>query len=588
MAELTAPSTDLVPAAGRTVAPAAGLPKGGMGGILTQIRAIAAQPAVAKSLPMIAMLGLLGAAALVWAVLHQPPQKDLFAGLGDSDKASVAAALDTAGIKYTLDGNTGALTVPEDSYYRAKMLLAQQGLPKSAPDGDSVISNLPMGASRAVEGERLREAREMDLARTIEAIDAVETAKVHIAAETPSVFVRDNAKPQASVMLRLRPGRTLGDAQVQAIVHLVAASVSGLAPEDVSVVDQSGRLLSKMGGADDDATNKQVELQGRIEDRYRQALAALLTPIVGEGNYTAEVHADLDFAEVASTRETYPKDGQVLSREQGSWTNQGNGGADQNAKGIPGALSNTAPAAATSQATPDGQPVKQNQPQAPGAGTGQAAAAAATGKTDETYDRSYQTGHEVSVTRNPVGTVRRLSVAVALRQAKGGKPLTQQQQAQIENLVKGAVGFDQQRGDLVSVAQQSFVDADAAVGPKWYEASWVPLVGRNLTALAVAAILVFGIGRPLMKRRAAAAEAKKAEEAETRKQTAKEIQSALKDQAGEFSPDQPVTVDMIQAAPSYAQRAALIRNFVRQDPDRAALVVRDLIRADMPKAAENA
>lgn len=587
MAELTAPSTDLVPAGGRQLAAQAAA-KGGLSGILTQIRTITAQPAVAKSLPMIGLLGLLGAAALIWAVLHQPPQKELFAGLADGDKAGVAAALDTAGIKYSLDGSTGALTVPEDSYYRAKMLLAQQGLPKAAPDGDSMISSLPMGASRAVEGERLREAREMDLARTIEAIDAVESAKVHLAVETPSVFLRDTAKPQASVMLRLRPGRSLGDAQVQAIVHLVAASVSGLAPEDVSVVDQSGRLLSKMGGAAaDDAADKQVQLQGRIEDRYRQALSALLTPIVGEGNYTAEVHADLDFSEVASTRETFPKDGQVLAHEEGSWSNQGNGG-DENAKGIPGALSNTAPAAATAQATPDGKPVQQNNPQTPGAGTGQAASAAATGKNDETYNRSYANGHEISVTKNPVGTVRRLSVAVALRQAKGAKPLTPQQQAQIENLVKGAVGFDQQRGDLVSVAQQSFVDADAAVGPKWYEASWVPLVGRNLTALAVAAILVFGIGRPLMKRRAAAAEAKKTEEAEARKATAKEIQSALTEEARDINPDAPVTVDMIQAAPSYAQRAALIRNFVRQDPDRAALVVRDLIRADMVKTPENA
>ena len=134
--------------------------------------------------------------------------------------------------------------MPEDSYYKAKMLLAQQGLPKSAPDGDQLISNLPMGASRAVEGARLQQAQEMDLARTIEAIDAVAAAKVHIAGDQPSVFLRDDTKAQASVMLTLRSGQSLSNSQVQAIVHLVASSVAGLSPDDVSVVDQAGHLLS--------------------------------------------------------------------------------------------------------------------------------------------------------------------------------------------------------------------------------------------------------------------------------------------------------------------------------------------------------
>lgn len=572
--------TNLVPATGGALpAPIAGLGRQGSG-VLTQIRSFAGQPAVAKSLPMLGLLGVLLAAALAWSMLHTPPQRDLFSGLADGDKAAVAAALDTAGIDYTIDNSTGALTVADGSYYRAKMLLAQQGLPKSAPDADSMISSLPMGASRAVEGERLREAREMDLARTIEAIDAVETAKVHIAADQPSVFLRDAAKPQASVMLRLRSGRALGDAQVQAIVHLVAASVSGLAPEDVSVVDQSGRLLSKMGGAaGDDAAEKQVAIQARVEDRYRQSIASLLMPIVGDGNYTAEVHADLDFAEVASTRETYPKDGAVLAREEGNWSNTKDG-ANKPASGIPGALSNQPPAPTTAQATPTAGPA------APGAAPGQASAAA-TSKDNESYNRSYELGHEVSVTRNPVGTVRRLTVAVALRQAQGAKPLTPAQQQQIESLVKGAVGFDQQRGDIVSVSQQTFVAADAAVKPAWYQASWIGPVGRNLTAIAVAAILVFGIGRPMLKRRAAVADQKAQAKAKERQQVGREIATQLSEQQMELGTDKPVTLAMIEDAPGYAARAALIRNFVRQDPDRAALVVRDLIRADMPKEAAN-
>ena len=571
-------------ASGRSMPiPLADLGKGGFGGIMDRLSTFTRQPAVAKSLPMLGLIGVLAAAALVWAVLHTGPQRDLFMGLGDADKASVVQALDTAGIKYHIDNSTGALTVPEDSYYRAKMLLAQQGLPKAAPDGDQLISNLPMGASRAVEGARLQEAKEMDLARTIEAIDAVATAKVHIAADQPSVFLRDDAKPQASVMLTLRSGRALSDGQVQAIIHLVAASVSGMSPDDVSVVDQSGRLLSHSAGqGDDDIADKQVALQTKVEDRYRRALTSLLTPIVGAGNFTAEVHADLDFAEIASTTETYPKDGSVVRTEQGSWTNTQDG-ANQPASGIPGALSNTAPAPAKPAATANGQLQGQNGPAAPGTAPGQAAAAAPQ-KLNETYNRSYELGHQISVTKNPVGTVHRLTVAVALRQAPGAKPLTPVQQQQLQNLVKGAVGFDQNRGDIVAVTSQSFAPEDAATGSKWYEASWLPVVGRNLTALAVAAILVFGIGRPLLKRRAAVAEQKIASKAKERAAVGKEIATALASQTEEGHLDRPVTLDMIEAAPGYAARAALIRNFVRQDPDRAALVVRDLIRADMPKA----
>ena len=551
-----------------------------------KITNIARQPAVAKAMPMLGLLGVLVAAALAWATLHTGPQRNLFSGLGDADKAAVVQALDTAGIKYIVDNDTGALTVPEESYYRAKMLLAQQGLPKSAPDGDTLISSLPMGASRAVEGARLQQAQEMDLARTIEAIDAVQSAKVHIAGDQPSVFLRDDQKAQASVMLTLNQGRTLSDSQVQAIIHLVASSVSGLSPDGVSVVDQAGHLLSAQNSDGQDATDRQVTIQQKVEDRYRQSLSSLLSPIVGDGNFTAEVHADMDFTEAASTTETFPKDGAMIATEQGQWTNDPTG-ANGPASGIPGALSNTAPAPAKPAATPNGQPTPAG-PQAPGTQPGQAAAAAQS-KTNETYNRSYQLGHQVSVTKNQVGTVHRLTVAVALRQPTGAKPLTSQQQQQIQDLVKGAVGFDQARGDSVSVSQQTFTAADmaAAAQPKWYEASWVMTMARNVTALAVAAIIVFGIGRPMLKRRAALADQKIANKSKERAQVGREIAGVLSAQQAEAAASTPngaVTLDMIESAPGYAARAALIRNFVRQDPDRAALVVRDLIRADMPKA----
>ncbi|MBP8234242.1 MAG: flagellar M-ring protein FliF [Rhizorhabdus sp.] len=554
----------------------------GTSAMLERIRDFAAQPAIQRSLPMMGLIGLLGAAALLWATMSGAPQRDLFSGMSDGDKAAVADALKAANIPYEINRDTGAITVPETAFYQAKMLLAQQGLPKAAPDGDAMISSLPLGASRAVEGEKLRSAREMDLARTIEAIDAVDTAKVHIAAGQPTVFLRDESKPQASVMLRLRAGRTLSDSQVQAVVHLVASSVPDLSPDGVSVVDQAGRLLSSSGNDPlSQASTRQVEIQTKMEQRYLEALNKILTPIVGAGNFTAEVHADVDFTETQATRESYPKDTAVVRQEQGSWT----GDKPAEAGGIPGALSNQAPAASQVAAAPN-----QTLPVPPAADTTAAANAA---KTSENYNRTYELGREVSVTRAPIGTVKRLSVAVALRE--GSRKFSRAELASIETLVRGAVGADANRGDVVALSARSFAMAEEAeVKPNWWEAPWVSTLARNLSALLIVALLVFGVAKPLLKRRAALTEEKQTMAMAMADPSARipdntnpairaEIATALAQQALQ-DPNKPVTLDMIEATPGYANRAELIRNFVRQDPDRAALVVRDLIRADMPKA----
>ncbi|WP_062734522.1 flagellar basal-body MS-ring/collar protein FliF, partial [Sphingobium abikonense] len=513
----------------------------------------------------------------------EPPQRDLFRGLPDSDKSAVAQVLDQNGVRYDFD-NSGAMTVAEDDYFKAKMMLAAQGLPKSAPDGNSMIDSLPMGASRAVEGEKLRSAREMDLARTIEAIDSVESAKVHLAVEPPSVFLRERTKPSASVMLRLAQGRQLTQQQVSAIVHLVASSIPELSPDDISLVDQNGRLLTDNdGNAGDD---RQLAMQGKIEDRYRQSVIALLTPILGEGNFSTEVHAELNFAERQATRETYPQDEARLRSETGSWASDPRGQGKGEASGIPGALSNQAPVNPTvTQTNPNGQAVTQGQ-------TAQAQAPGTPGdplmKTEETFNRNFELGREVSVVRDATGTVKRLSVAVALDNGPDGKPRSPQEIAALEALVKGAVGFDQTRGDVVALSSRSFVKEPAAETP-WYEADWIAPLARNVSALLVALLVIFGIGRPLLKRRAAAQEAAAAQRAEQQQVIGQAISTELTKQAvaNPADPAAPVTLDMISSTYDYAQRADLIRNFVKQDPDRAALVVRDLLK-DAKKEKENA
>ncbi|EPR12632.1 flagellar M-ring protein [Sphingobium indicum IP26] len=534
------------------------------------------QPAVAKSLPLLGLLGVVATAGAAWLALREPPQRDLFRALPDADKSAVAQVLDQNGIRYDFD-NSGGMTVGEDDYFKAKMMLAAQGLPKSAPDGNSMIDSLPMGASRAVEGEKLRSAREMDLARTIEAIDSVESAKVHLAVEPPSVFLRERSKPSASVMLRLASGRSLTDQQVSAIVHLVASSIPELNPEDISLVDQNGRLLSNNDG--NAADDRQLAVQTRMEDRYRQSVIALLTPILGAGKFSTEVHAELNFAERQATRETYPQDEARLRSEQGTWASDPRGqGAGGEASGIPGALSNQAPVNPTvTQTNPNGQAVAQ--------GTESAQTAAQPGtpgnplmKTEETFNRSFELGREVSVTKDAVGTVKRLSVAVALDNGPDGKPRSAQEIAALEALVKGAVGFDQARGDVVALSSRSFAKEEVVEAP-WYEAQWVSPLVRNVSALLVALLLIFGIGRPLLKRRAAAQAAAAEQIAVQGQKIGREISTEIGRQAT-ANPDgsTPITLDMISSTYDYAQRADLIRNFVKQDPDRAALVVRDLLK----------
>ena len=394
---------------------------------LHQLQGLLAQPAVRRSLPMALLVGLIAAAALAWMTLATPTQKTLFSGLADSDKASVTAALQQANITSRIDEGTGALTVGEDDYSRARILLAGQGLPKAAPGGYQILDNLPMGVSRAVEGERLRQARETELARSIQEIDAVAEARVHLATPEQSVFVRDNAAPSASVIVKLQPGRSLGDAQVSSIVNLVASSVPGMKPEGVTIVDQMGGLLTK--GANESqlgiASDERIAFQRRVEDKYRAQIVQMLTPLIGAGNFTTEVQADVDLNETQATRESYDKQG-TLRVEQGQWTGNGK---DQGAApgGIPGALSNTPPPASTlsaPQPAPSPTPAAGSGVTTPGVPSPVAAVANAVGdaaKASDQYSRAYDLGKEVSVSRTAPGTITRLSVAVLLRDPRNGQ-----------------------------------------------------------------------------------------------------------------------------------------------------------------------
>jgi flagellar M-ring protein FliF len=535
---------------------------------LLQIKGVLAQPAVRRSLPMAMLVALIGAAALAWMSLSTPTQKTLFTGLTDADKQAVTSALTQANITSHIDDGTGALTVDEDQFSKARMLLAGQGLPKQAPGGYAILDQLPMGVSRAVEGERLRQARETELARSIEDIDAVAEARVHLATPEASVFVRDNASPSASVVVKLQGGRALSQSQVQSIINLVASSVPGMKPESVTIVDQMGALLSKPGAGGADANgDARLEMQRKTEDKVRQQLVQLLTPLVGSGNFTAEVQADINLDETQATRESYDKAG-ALRAETGNWVGNLAGGP-ATPGGIPGALSNTPPPASQLQAPQAANGASGMPEPAPVAG----GAAPNPNKQSDSFQRAYDLGKEVSVTRQTPGSVKRLSVAVLLRDPDKSRR-TAMEITQITDLVKSAVGFDQARQDQVTVISRKFADTSAeAAGPAWYDNAWLPVLARNATAIIIALlVLLLGVrplAKGLMKKREDATPALPAPDAAIGGENAEGI-----------TVHETVSLDRLEATQTVDDRIGAVRGFTRDNPARAALAVRDMIKAD--------
>ena len=523
------------------------------GSALTRLRSFAGQPPVKKALPWFALTAGLGGAALMWQALAPQSQRMLYSALSDSERATVAGALDKASIKYHIDNSTGAITVGEDDLYKARMLVASDGALAAPETGQQMLDKLPMGASRGLEGERLLAAREREMELTIKQIDGVESVRVHLAEQEKSVFVRDNTPPTASVMVKLASGRSLAESQVQAIVNLVAGSVPGMTPDAVKVVDQHGRLLSAHGGAE----AERFELQGRMEDKLRRQVSQLLAPMVGAGNFSSEIQVELDMDEQTSARESYDKNGVVRSEMNSQSQNSGASGA----VGVPGVLSNTPPPPTAAQpGAPQGTP----SPAASGTPAPQSGESAST--------KTYELGREVAVSTAAPGKLKRLSVAVGLSDAafKKAKPADIDQ---IKQLVSAAVGANPQRGDVVTVMVRKF-EAEVTVPVPLYEAPWFAMVLRNAVALiAVMMFMLMGV-RPLVKalKRDAApapvAKDKNADENEPEVDLAAEVVAA-----------NPVDPETGQIDDGLLQRQiGLAQQLAHERPESAVVALRQLLK----------
>jgi len=531
---------------------------------------------------------------LAWSWLSAPVRVSVFPGLSDADKAAVSQALEAGGFDVTVDSGTGAVEVPTSDLHRARMALAAQGLPKAVPGGYDLLGDMPLGASRALERARLKQAQEGELARAVEGMGGVRTARIMLALPDPSPFVREKSDPSASVFVALQSGRALGEAQVRAIQHLVAASTPGLSTDRVSVVDGSGQLLSlDAEGGDLGETARELAYRARMERLYRERAVALLTPVLGPGNFTAQVNLDLDFTRSEATSERYAPDNSALRSEAQSNRQD----ATPQPRGIPGALSNVAPPAAQVAAGPNPATAATDGPVPP--------TATAT-NTESSVTRNFEVGREVSVRKAPVGVVRKMTIAVIVRSGAASQIDTKA----LQSLVGAALGFDQSRGDVVTVIRQTFVTEDPAVELPWWRKLLEAHLGKLIALIGVIALAL--LARPLLRGPKAEKPARALEpvSAETGSATGNEPANgqalanaaeplALPATDTETAPGEidaelaarlaaarsrpSAAAEILSAANSYDDKVAAIRLFVADDTARASSVMKRLLVQKKPE-----
>ena len=439
----------------------------------------------------------------LWMWSQAPEYRVLFSNYSDRDGGAITAALDQMGVEYKFSEGGSAILVPAEKIHDLRLKLASQGLPKGGNVGFELLENQKLGVSQFLEQVNYQRSLEGELARSIQSLGSVSSARVHLALPKPSVFVRDQQKPTASVLLNLQPGRALDPGQVSAIVHLVASSVPELTVGNVTVVDQNGNLLSDNGNKGPghkglDAT--QLKYVEQVQQNIIKQVESIIAPLVGKENVRAEATAEIDFAQVDTAAEMYkpnsPPEPQAIRSQQTSESTQPGPGAS----GIPGALSNQPPGVAT--APIDGQPV--------------AGAAPAGGPTRKDATTNYEVDKTIRYEQRPMGGVKRLTVGVVVNyrrsvdQTTGKitvKPLSAAEVAQINELVKQAMGYSQQRGDTLNVTNAPFdgVDRPDDTPPEldwWRDPANLPLakeIGKYLLLFAVLAFLYYRILLPLMR-----------------------------------------------------------------------------------------
>lgn len=518
-------------------------------------------------------------ALMLWA--KSPDYRVLYSNLNDRDGGAIVTQLTQMNIPYRFTENGSALMIPAEKVHETRLRLAQQGLPKGGAVGFELLDQEKFGISQFSEQINYQRALEGELSRTIESLGPVQNARVHLALPKPSLFVREQKNPSASVTLTLQPGRTLDDGQINAVVYMVSSSVAGLPPGNVTVVDQAGRLLTQSDGTGRDLNAAQLKYANEVENRYQRRIEAILAPIVGSANVRAQVTAQIDFSTREQTDEQYqpnqqPDKSAIRSRQLSQ--SEQNGG--QQIGGVPGALSNQPSAAPTAPIeTPKNTAAGNTNTPATANNANNSTRTGASGNVAQNSRRDETTNYEVDRTirhtQHKAGAVERLSVAVVLNTLgndKDGKPqpMSKEQLAQVESLVREAMGYSSSRGDTLNVVNTQFNDVEQTGGelPFWQSQSFIDRLfnaGRYLLVLLVAWILWRKLVRPQLQSRQVAQQAAVAAASTPASRPAEVNKPSHEEQALHKKSQQRVNAEV------QSQR---IRELADKDPRVVALVIR--------------
>lgn len=553
--------------------------KKGFSDLLARLRANPRIPLIVAAAAAIAIV----LALVLWA--KAPDYRVLYNNLSDEDGGAIVTQLTQMNIPYRFNENGGALMVPAEKVHELRLRLAQQGLPKGGSVGFELLDKEKFGISQFSEQVNYQRALEGELARTIETLGPVKSVRVHLAMPKPTLFVREQKAPSASVTISLQPGRAMDEGQINAIVHMVSSSVAGLPPGNVTVVDQAGRLLTHSDADGRNLNDAQLKYTGEVENRYQQRIEAILNPIVGQGNVHAQVTAQINFDAREQTDEQYKPNGGI---DNSAIRSRQTSSSDQSGSpwpgGVPGALSNQpAPANNAPVETPNANNANGNNANGTNAANNNTATSTARPVTPTNTRRddtvNYELDRTVRHTKMNVGDVQRLSVAVVVNYRTDEKgntvALTEQQIRQLENLTREAIGYSQQRGDSINVVNSPFNAVDNSGGdlPFWQQQSFFEQLmsgGRWLLIALVAFVLYRKLVRPQLVRKQEAEKA--AAEAAAQQAQALEDEAAYNVQLSKDEQDQERKYQHRLNAEVMSQR---IRDMSENDPRVVALVIRE-------------
>ncbi|WP_213876039.1 flagellar basal-body MS-ring/collar protein FliF [Pseudomonas sp. dw_358] len=548
----------------------------------------------------------IGFAVVLWS--QQPDYRPLYGSLAGMDTKQVMDTLTQSNIPYTVEPNSGVLLVKADDMSRARMQLAAAGVAPS--DGnvgyESLDKDQGLGTSQFMEAARYRRSLEGELARTISSLNNIKAARVHLAIPKSSVFVRDERKPTASVLVELYPGRTLDPGQTLAIVNLVATAVPEMEKSGVTVVDQKGNLLSDTGeNSELSMAGKQFDYSRRLEGMLTQRVQNILQPVLGTDRYKAEVSAVVDFSAVESTSEQFNPDQAALRSEQSTTEQRSSGSSGPT--GVPGALSNQPPAPASAPQKTGGTaapgpagPVAAGQPLLDANGqqimdpaTGQPMLAPFPADKRQQSTKNYELDRSISHTQQQQGRLQRLSVAVVVDDkvsvGADGKavntPWNADSLQRFTRLVQDAVGFDASRGDSVTVINVPFSAQQGEVIPEtpFYKEPWFwDIVKQGLGVLFIL-VLVFGVLRPVLKNITGGGKGGKGGMLGA---DGSDVElGGLPGLTGELANDRvslggPQSILLPSPTEGYDAQLNAIKSLVAEDPGRVAQVVKEWINAD--------